>query len=102
MRLLNYAAYISSRLLLFTSFNDRVSIYILSPLPRQPIIYFFFTFFMPLSQLRLENPLIRDPLDFKFNFSAYRFLFEISMETPFKSPSETAFGTTIFIFVNKS
>jgi hypothetical protein len=44
MRLLNYAAYISSRLLLFTSFNDRVSIYILSPLPRQPIFLLFFNF----------------------------------------------------------
>ena len=46
--------------LFFTSFNDRVSIYILYPFPRQPIIYFFFVFFTALPLLRLGNPFLSD------------------------------------------
>ena len=45
--------------LFFTSFNDRVSIYILSPFLRQLIIYFFFVFFTTLPYPCLENLLLQ-------------------------------------------
>ena len=47
--------------LFFTSFNDRVSIYILSPYPRQPIICFFLTFFY-----RTTPSLSRNPFSLRF------------------------------------
>ncbi len=43
--------------LFFTSFNDRVSIYILSPLPRQPIFLLFFNFSSLYPYLFNKTPL---------------------------------------------